>query len=145
VVESTRTKGYTIDLLAAMVVLWLMLRWFLDGRKARYLAGLAFCAPVFVWLSYTSIFVSGAAGLIVMMCALGGIARDIALRIREFKGPGIRRTLLEASRLAGHNGQFVVLNDEDASWLFAYYIKRAIRQQSGGTGELQARPGQTRS
>ncbi|HSU56605.1 MAG TPA: glycosyltransferase family 39 protein [Candidatus Dormibacteraeota bacterium] len=315
VVEGTRTKGYTIDLLVAMVVLWLILQWELRGHKARYLAWLALCAPLFIWLSYTSIFVIGAAGLILAgslinrgmiskrslaasgwpnvvaalalaltaaasalllyqlniraglqashanglangwkagypplhqpwkipwwllvthtgrgfawpigdnnfgstpmfllwlaglviywrrgnrwvwalfvlpqlfalvaafankypylqnpricmflgpgiclfigagaqylisrfgrtprralyggmalaltLCALGGLGRDIALRIREIKGPGIRSTLLEASRVAGPNGQFVVLNDQDASWLFAYYAKRAISQ-----------------
>jgi hypothetical protein len=80
VVEGTRTKGYTIDLLAAMVVLWLMLQWMLGGRKARYLAGLAFCAPLFIWLSYTSIFVIGAAGLILATCLLkSGLSPKSAL------------------------------------------------------------------
>jgi len=64
IVEGTRVKGYTIDLLVASAMLWLMLRWLLHGRKARYLVGLSICAPVFVWLSYTAIFVIGAAGLI---------------------------------------------------------------------------------
>ncbi len=331
VVEGTRTKGYTIDLLVAMVVLWLMLRWMLDRRKARYLVWLALCAPVFIWVSYTSVFVIGAAGLIVAaclirtrlpskvasddseeirwpnvlaglafaacalvslvllyqmnvrpglqasrtnglstcwkagypplhepwniplwlltahtgrgfawpiggerfgstltfilwlaglvvywrrgnrwvwalfvapqalalaaafankypylqnpricmflgpgiclfvgagaqylisrfgrntsraiycvvalalaICALGGLGRDIALRIREIKGPGIRSTLLEASRLVGPTGQFVVLNDDDASWVFAYYIKRAIKQPVWWHGQTPTQTG----
>jgi hypothetical protein len=65
VVEGTRTKGYSIDLLVATVVLWLMLQWELSGHKARYLAWLAVCAPVFIWVSYTAVFVIGAAGVIL--------------------------------------------------------------------------------
>ena len=331
VVEGTRTKGYTIDLLAATMVLWLTLQWVLRGGKARYLVWLALCAPVFIWLSYTSVFVIGASGLILtagfikrgvsskgaladgegigrqnmlaglafaagaavsavllyqmnirpglqasqtnglatcwragyppldqpwkiplwllrmhtgrgfawpigddhfgstltfllwltglvvywrrgnrwvwalfvapqlvalaaafankypylqnpricmflgpgiclfvgagthylisrfgrnprralycgtalalMACALGGLGRDIALRIREIKGPGIRSTLVEASRLAGPDGQFVVLNDDDASWVFAYYIKRLISQPVWWHGQMPAQTG----
>ena len=331
VVEGTRTKGYTIDLFVAMVVLWLMLQWLLGGGRARFLVWLALGAPVFIWLSYTSIFVIGAAGLVLaaclmkrglsskgalagcgeigwpnalaslalaagaavslvllyemnvrpglqtsdtnglsdfwkagyppvdqpwklplwllvahtgrgfawpignnhfgstltfilwltglvayarrgnrwvwalflapqalalaaafahkypylqnpricmflgpgiclfvgagaqylisrfgrkqrralycgaalalMLCALGGLGRDIALRIRELKGPGIRSTLLAASRSAGPNGQFVVLNDEDASWVFAYYIKRVIKQPVSWHGQTPAQTG----
>ncbi len=331
VVEGTRTKGYTIDLLVATVVLWLVLQWGLRGHKARYLVWLALCAPVFIWLSYTSIFVLGAAGVIVAtlfikgrfysedalaggdgigwpnavavlafaagaaasalllyqlniraglqgshsnglasfwrvgypplhepwkipwwlllahtgrgfswpagenhfgstltfllwltglvvywrrgnrwvwalfvapqvlallaafankypylqnprlcmflgpgiclfigagaqylivrfggnqrrglyagtalvltICALGGLGRDIVLRIREIKGPGIRSTLLEASRLAGPDGQFVVLNEDDASWLFAYYIKRPIKQTVWWHGQAPPQTG----
>ncbi len=331
VVEGTRTKGYTIDLLVATVVLWFMLQWKLRGHKARYLAWLALCAPVFIWVSYTAIFVIGAAGVILagsfikravssrgaladgegfgwqnalivpavaasvavsalflyqmnirpglqasqtngladvwrsgypplhqpwkipwwlldaqagrgfawpigddhfgstltfllwlvglvvywrrgnrwvwalfvapqlvalaaafahkypylqnprvcmflgpgiclfvgagvqylisrfgrsnrrvlycgtavalMICALGGLGRDVALRIRELKGPGIRSTLLEASRLVGPNGQFVVLNDKDASWVFAYYIRRVITQPVWWHGLTPAQTG----
>jgi hypothetical protein len=64
VAEGTRSKGYTIDLLVAMVMLWLMLQWLNKGHKARYLAWLALCAPLLVWLSYTSVFVIGAIGMI---------------------------------------------------------------------------------
>jgi len=325
VVEGTRVKGYTIDLLVAAVMLWLMLRWLLHGRKARYLAGLAVCAPVFVWLSYTAVFIIGAAGLIfaawlvkpcfapdraldaserlgwrnvtaglvfvavaavsamllyelnvrpglqaslgngladawqrgypppqpwkmplwlvtsqtgrgfawpvgenhfgssltcalwltglavywrrgnrwvwalfvapqvlalaaaffhkypylqnprlclflgpgiclfvgqgaqylmdktgsqkgrwwsgltacaLATCALGGLGRDIVLRVREIRGPGIRSTLAEASRRAGPNGQFVVLNDENQSGVFAYYLKRKVPQKVWRHGQM---------
>ncbi|MGP8200559.1 MAG: hypothetical protein ACLQU4_13780 [Limisphaerales bacterium] len=69
IAESTRVKGYTIDLLAATVMLWLMLRW-LHTHKARYLLWLALCAPVFVWLSFTSVFIIGAVGLAFTACLL---------------------------------------------------------------------------
>jgi hypothetical protein len=330
VTEGTRVKGYTIDLLVATVMLWLMLRWMLDGRKARYLVGLGICAPVFVWLSYTSVFIIGAAGLILAaclaktrlvfrgasdeserlgwrnvtaglafmalsaisaiylyelnirpalqaslgnglddawkrgfppaqpwkiplwlltvhtgrgfawpigenhfgstltcalwltglvvwwrrgnrwvwalfvapqalslaaaflhkypylqnprlcmflgpgiclfvgrgaqywmdcleyekarrcyglmacalaMCAVGGMGRDVVLRIREVNGPGIRSTLVEASRLAGPKGQFVVLNDANASWVFSYYIKRKVKQRIWWNGQIPTQTG----
>jgi hypothetical protein len=79
--------------------------------------------------------------LALAICALGGLGRDIALRIREIKGPGIRSTLLEASRLVGPTGQFVVLNDDDASWVFAYYIKRAIKQPVWWHGQTPTQTG----
>jgi hypothetical protein len=330
IVEGTRVKGYTIDLLVATVMLWLMLRWLLHGHKARYLVMLALCAPVFVWLSYTAVFIIGAVGLIFMarllkqrfalnkaldeserlgwrnvwaglafvavasvsiiflyelnvrpglqaslgngladawqrgyppiqpwriplwlltaqtgrgfawpigdnhfrstltcalwltglvvywrrdnrwvwalfaapqvlslaaaflhkypylqnprlcmflgpgiclfvgrgvqylidwmdreegrrwycltafalaMYALGGMARDIVLRVREVHGPGIRSTLVEASRLVGPNGQFVVLNDGNASGVFAYYIKRKVKQRVWNNGQIPAQTG----
>jgi hypothetical protein len=58
--EGTRVKGYAIDLLVAAVMLWLALRWLLHGRNSCYLVWLGVCAPVFVWLSYTTIFMVGA-------------------------------------------------------------------------------------
>jgi hypothetical protein len=331
IAEGTRVKGYTIDLLAATVMLWLMLRWLLGGRKARYLVGLGLCAPVFVWLSYTSVFIIGAVSLIfvtwlvttrrlpnaasneskrlgwrnvsaglafmalagmsaiflyevnirpglhasqgngladgwkrgyppdelwriplwlltvhtgrgfawpvgenhfgskltcalwliglvvywrsgnrwvwalfvapqvlslaaaflhkypylqnprlcmflgpgiclfvglgaqylidrmdyenrrqcyclaasaLVMCAAGGMGRDIVLRIREVRGPGIRNTLDKASRLAGTNGQFVVLNDGRASWVFTYYIQRIVKQRVWRNGQIPTQSGQ---
>lgn len=66
VAESTCAKGYTIDLLAAMLMLWLMLRWLRGGQRVRELAWLGVCAPVFVWFSYTSVFVIGAISLVFM-------------------------------------------------------------------------------
>ena len=333
VVEGTRVKGYTIDLLVAAVMLWLMLRWLLHGRKARYIAALCLCAPVFVWFSYTAVFIIGAVGLVfaacllktsfapnaasdepegsgwrnvsaglvfvvvaaisvvllyklnvrsalqaslgnglsdswrrgyppdqpwkipfwlltaqtgrgfalpvgdnhfrstltfalwltglvvywrqgnrwvwalfvapqvlslaaaflhkypylqnprlcmflapgiclfvgfgaqylidrtgyekgrrwycvtafaLAMCAVGGMARDIVLRVREVDGPGIRSTLVQASRLAGPRGQFVVLDDASASGVFSYYIKRKVRQAVWYNGQIptQTEPGQ---
>jgi 4-amino-4-deoxy-L-arabinose transferase-like glycosyltransferase len=333
IVEGTRVKGYTIDLLVATVMLWLMLRWLLHGRKARYLVGLALCAPVFAWLSYTAVFIIGAVGLIftgrlvknrfmpisaldeserlgwpnvaaglafvalasvsaillyelnvrrglqvslrngladawrqgyppdqpwkipfwlltaqtgrgfawpigdnhfrsaltcalwltglvvywrrgnrwvwalfvapqvlalaaaflhkypylqnprlcmflgpgiclfvgrgaqylidrmdpekgrrlycftafaLAMYALGGMGRDIVLRVREVHGPGIRSTLVEASRLAGPDGQFVVLNLEhasDVSDVFAYYLKREVKQRVWFNGQIPTQTG----
>jgi len=330
ITEGTRVKGYTIDLLVATVMLWLMLRWLLDGRKARYLAALCLCAPVFVWFSYTSVFIIGAAALIftaclaktclisnealdasgklgwrnvsaglafmalaamsafflyelnirpgllasqgngladawkggyppsqpwkiplwlltahtgrgfawpagenhfgssltcalwlaglvvywrrgnrwvwalfvapqvlslaaaffhkypylqnprlciflgpgiclfagegaqylidkmacekrrrcyclaafaLLMCAIGGMGRDIVMRIREIKGPGIRSVLVQASQLAGRDGQFVVLNDDNSSGVFAYYIKRIVKQQVWSNGRIPTQTG----
>ena len=64
VAQSTCAKGYTIDLLVAMLMLWLMLRWLRGGRRARELVWLGLCAPVFVWFSFTSVFVIGAISLV---------------------------------------------------------------------------------
>jgi hypothetical protein len=64
--EAARAKGYTIDLLTAMVLYWLMLRWLRGGERPRELWRLAALAPVFVWLSYTSMFVIGAVSLVLM-------------------------------------------------------------------------------
>jgi hypothetical protein len=64
VTEGTRSKGYSIDLLLATVMLWWVLRWLRERDKLRYLAWLTLCAPVFLWLSYTTVFIIGAVGLI---------------------------------------------------------------------------------
>jgi len=64
VAEGTRSKGYSIDLLLAAVMLWWLLRWLRERDKHRYLVWLTLCAPVFIWLSYTAVFIIGAAGLI---------------------------------------------------------------------------------
>jgi hypothetical protein len=64
VAEGTRSKGYSIDLLLATVMLWLMLRWLRERNKIRFLIWLTLCAPVFIWLSYTSVFIIGAAGVV---------------------------------------------------------------------------------
>jgi hypothetical protein len=330
IVEGTRVKGYTIDLLVATVMLWLMLRWLLHGRKARYLVALALCAPVFVWLSYTAVFIIGAVGLLcaarlvknrfvpngaldkcerlgwpnvaaglafvafasasaillyelnvraglqaslgngladgwqrgyppdqpwkiplwlltaqtgrgfawpigdnhyrstltcalwltglvvywrrdnrwvwalfvapqvlalaaaflhkypylqnprlclflgpgiclfagrgvqylidkmdhkkrrlgyaltasaMAMYAVGGMGRDIVLRVREVRGPGIRSTLAEASRWVGPQGQFVVLNVGNESGVFTYYIKRLVKQKVWCNGQIPAQTG----
>jgi hypothetical protein len=329
VVEGTRVKGYTIDLFVAALMLWLMLRWLLHGRKARYLAALCLCAPVFVWLSYTAVFIVGAVGFVLAgsllkqspvahapsdnpdhwnwknllaglifvvvagisvlllyhlnvrpglqaslgngladawqrgyppdqpwkfplwlltaqtgrgfawpigdnhfrstltfalwltglvvywrrgqrwvwalfvapqalalaaailhkypylqnprlclflapgiclfvglgakhlidktgdqnarrwhwvaafalaLCALGGMARDIVLRVREMDGPGIRSTLVAAGRRVGAGGQFVVLNDAAASGVFSYYIKRKVKQTVWYNGQVPPHP-----
>jgi hypothetical protein len=75
------------------------------------------------------------------MCAVGGMGRDVVLRIREVNGPGIRSTLVEASRLAGPKGQFVVLNDANASWVFSYYIKRKVKQRIWWNGQIPTQTG----
>ena len=328
IAEGTRVKGYTVDLLVATVLLWLMLRWLLHGREVRYLIWLGLCGPPFVWLSYTSVLVIGAAGLVLLvsmvqrrgdekrisdqptrvgwqnvtagfvfllvtaasalvlylvnvrpgihaslangladfwkggyppldhplripvwllvvhtgrgfawpvgenhfgssltcalwltglvvywrrgnrlvwtlllmpqilslaaaclhrypylqnprlcmflgpsicifvaaggqylidrlrpekrrpyyrfaalallLCALGGITRETVLRIREVNGPGIRSTLKEASQMVGKDGQFIVLNDENASDVFAYYIRRVVAQKVWQKGRAPA-------
>jgi hypothetical protein len=330
ITEGTRVKGYTIDLLVATVMLWLMLRWLLDGRKPRRLVELGLCAPVFVWFSYTSVFIIGAAALIftaclvktwlgsneglddseklewrnisaglafmalagisaiflyelnirpgllasqsngladawkdgyppnqpwriplwlltahtgrgfawpvgenhgcsaltcalwlaglainwrhgnrwvwalfvapqvlslaaaffhkypylqnprlcmflgpgicifvgrgaqylfdqmasekgrrcscftafaLLMCALGGMGRDIVMRIRQVNGPGMRSVLVQASRLAGGNGQFVVLNEANISGVFSYYIERKVKQRVWFNGQIPPKSG----
>jgi hypothetical protein len=65
VAQSTCAKVYTIDLLVAMLMLWRMLRWLRGGQRMRELLWLGLCAPAFVWLSYTSVFVIGAIGLVL--------------------------------------------------------------------------------
>jgi hypothetical protein len=64
--EASRAKGYTIDLLTAITMYWLTLRWLRNGRRPRELIWLAALAPIFVWFSYTSVFVIGAVSLIVV-------------------------------------------------------------------------------
>jgi len=66
VAEGACVKGYTIDLLTALLMFWLMLRWLRGGQRARQLAWLGLCAPVFVWFSYTSVFVIGAISLVFL-------------------------------------------------------------------------------
>jgi hypothetical protein len=78
----------------------------------------------------------GLVAFALAMCAAGGIGRDIVMRVREVKGPGIRSTLIEASQLAGPDGQFVVLNDGNASGVFTYYIKRAVKQKVWRDGQI---------
>jgi len=84
------------------------------------------------------------AALVLLICATGGIVREVALRIKEVKGPGIRTTLQEASQMVGKDGQFVLLNDENASDVFAYYVRRVVAQKVWQNGcipveELQGR------
>jgi hypothetical protein len=76
------------------------------------------------------------AAFALAMCAIGGMARDIVLRVREIKGPGIRSTLAETSQLIGPDGQFVLLNDETVSGVFTYYIKRQIHQKVWADGQF---------
>ncbi len=66
--EGTRVKGYAIDLFVATLMLWLTVRWLLCGRQVRYLIWLGLCAPVFIWLSYTAVFIVGAAALTFTGC-----------------------------------------------------------------------------
>ena len=65
IAEGTRAKGYTLDLLVATVLLWLALRWLTGKQEPRWLVWLAVGAPVFIWLSYTSVFIIAAVALIV--------------------------------------------------------------------------------
>lgn len=66
IAEGACVKGYTIDPLLAMVMFWLLLRWLRGGQRPRELVWLAVCAPVFVWISYTSVFVIGAVSLVLI-------------------------------------------------------------------------------
>jgi hypothetical protein len=81
------------------------------------------------------VYYHGAAAALVI-CAVGGIIREIALRVREVKGPGIRSTITEASELAGPAGQFVMLNDQRISDVFNYYIQRGLKQKVWLDGQL---------
>jgi hypothetical protein len=78
------------------------------------------------------------AALVLLICAIGGIARELALRIKEVNGPGIRTTLKEASQMVGKDGQFILLNDENVSDVFAYYIRRAVAQKVWRNGRIPA-------
>ena len=69
------------------------------------------------------------AAVALLLCALGGIVREFVLRTREVNGPAIRSTLVEASRVLGPDGQFVILNDKKPSGVFCYYIQRAVSQK----------------
>jgi hypothetical protein len=114
VAESTCAKGYTIDLLAAMLMLWLMLRWLRDGEHARHLLWLALCAPLFVWLSYTSLFVIGAISLLFVA--------------REFREPGRTDWRNVVAGLL-----FMTLAAGSALWLYEVNIRPSLRvsQTSG--------------
>ncbi len=78
------------------------------------------------------------AALALLVCALGGVTREVVCRVREVKGPGIRSTLIQASQVVGADGQFVVLNDENISDVFAYYIRRAVGQKVWYNGRVPA-------
>jgi hypothetical protein len=67
--------------------------------------------------------------VVLMLCAAGGVAREVVQRFREVKGPGIRSTLADASRRLGPNGRFVVLNFGNDTGVFNYYIRRGVEQQ----------------
>jgi hypothetical protein len=73
---------------------------------------------------------------VLALCALAGMGRDIVLRHREIRGPGIRSTLIETSSLLGADGQIVVLNDGKNSGVFTYYIQRIVRQKVWYDGQM---------
>ena len=75
VTEGTRSKGYTLDLFLATVLLWWLLRWLRQRGQSRYLLWLTLCAPVFVWFSYTAVFIVGAVGLVWAAALLQGRSR----------------------------------------------------------------------
>jgi hypothetical protein len=68
--------------------------------------------------------------------AVGGMARDIVLRLHEIHGPGIRSTLAEASRRLGPGGQMVALNDGNVSAVIDYYLKREVKQKVWRNGQI---------
>jgi hypothetical protein len=117
ITEGTRAKGYTIDLLAAMVMLWLALRWLTGSHEARYLVWLGIGAPVFIWLSYTSVFVIGAVGLI--------------LAARQLRMLFLNRTLNEREgwdwRSALATSAFLLLSAVSAAWLYRVNIGPALQ------------------
>jgi len=114
VAECTCAKGYTIDLLAAILMLWLMVRWLRDGQRARYLLWLGLCAPILVWLSYTSVFVIGGISLVFLA--------------HSFRKQG--KTNLH-NMLAGF--LFLALAGGSAVWLYEVNIRPSLRasQASG--------------
>jgi hypothetical protein len=86
--------------------------------------------------------------LLLLIVAMGGAARDLALRAREREGPGIRSTLVDADGLVGADGQFVVLNPRrpitgETSQVFAYYMSRYVAKPIYWNGEIS--PSQARS
>jgi hypothetical protein len=59
---NAEVKPYSIDALAAVLLLWLALQWSRDGRL-RWLWSLAIAAPCLVLASYPSLFVTGGVAL----------------------------------------------------------------------------------
>ena len=118
IAEATRAKGYTIDLPVATIMLWLTLRWLLRGRQSRYLISLALCAPVFVWVSYTSVFVIGAVGLILM----GSLVKEFLFRSKDST---------RAGKLEWRNAAvailFVGLTGFSAIWLYRINVAPGIQ------------------
>jgi hypothetical protein len=80
--------------------------------------------------------VYGFAAVALILCAVGGATRDIVQRVREVKGPGIRRTLADAGRRVGPYGQFVILNFGNGSGVFNYYVRRGVEQKVCLDGKL---------
>ncbi|MGD1084861.1 MAG: hypothetical protein ABSA47_08955 [Verrucomicrobiota bacterium] len=97
VAEGTRAKGYTFDLLAALLMFWLMSRWLRRGRRARELLWLGLCAPVLAWFSYTSLFVIGAISAVFAARALMALAAGSAIWLYEVN----IRASLQASKASG--------------------------------------------
>jgi hypothetical protein len=112
--EGACSKGYTIDLLAALLMFWLMLRWLRGGRRARELAWLGLCAPVLVWFSYTSVFVLGAISLVF-----------VAHCLKERKSTGWRNWMAGLV--------FMALAGSSAAGLYAVNIRPSlgVSQSSG--------------
>jgi hypothetical protein len=108
VAQSTCAKGYTIDLLLAMLMFWLMLRWLRGGQQARRLLWLGLCAPMCVWFSYTSVFVIGAISLVFL-----------AHILRERERTNWR------SVMAGF--LFMALAAGSAVWLYEVNIRPSLR------------------
>jgi hypothetical protein len=66
------------------------------------------------------------AAYMFLLCVIGGLTRDLAMRWRELRAPGIRGTLADANRRLEPDGQFMLLNDPGISAVFSYYITRGV-------------------
>jgi hypothetical protein len=77
----------------------------------------------------------------LMLLAVGGFGWDISRRVREYNGPGIRRTVVEAGKQVGADGSFIILNDARNSSVFTYYLNRKVTQKIWLNGDKPVAPG----
>jgi hypothetical protein len=91
-----------------------MLRWLRGGRRVRELVCLGLCATVFVWFSYTSVFVIGAISLVF-----------ISYVVKEREGRDWRNVIAGLA--------FMGLAGSSAIWLYGVNIRPSlpVSQASG--------------
>lgn len=70
ILSSMRAKPYSTDLLVGVALTLLAWRWLSRPQRPWPLLVMAVLAPVFVWLSYTSVFVIGGVGLVLAAWAV---------------------------------------------------------------------------
>jgi hypothetical protein len=124
VAEGVCAKGYTLDLLLAMLMFWLMLRWLRRGQRERELFWLALCAPVSVWFSYTSVFVIGSVSLVLLARILKDLSAGGAApaSLPAASNEGVR----PAWRNAVAGLVFMALAGGSAIWLYQVNIRPSL-------------------
>lgn len=70
IIASTRVRPYSSDLLVGVTIVYLAVRWISRPERSRYLIAAAMLAPFAVWLSYTSVFVIGGVGPVLVTWAV---------------------------------------------------------------------------